>query len=279
MKRFALSLLLTCSIVFFAQSQYYYKDILSNKQTIADRQLIKAKNIRTVKVHSLEPDGTESQGFFCEKKVSKNFSKIETYTKSNITGKSILTTVFSENGLLISSYDSSESAASYTTYEYDNNNNLTVIKSSARSSDDDFSTSLTEERQYSYNEQSKPVKLFIIKNGKDTTIYDFMLDEKGNVIDEIEYAVNGNHYYYFYNEKNLLTQIVKFNPVKNKLMPDYIFDYNDFNQMEKMVAVEAGPNSDYFTWKYFYNEAGLRIIEKCFSKEKDLMGSFEYEYQ
>ena len=60
--------------------------------------------------------------------------------------------------------------------------------------------------------------------------------------------------------------------------PEFVFDYNRSGEMIQMVAVEEGADSDYFTWKYTYDN-DLRIIEKCFSKEKTLMGYFEYEYK
>jgi hypothetical protein len=44
-----------------------------------------------------------------------------------------------------------------------------------------------------------------------------------------------------------------------------------------MTATEEG-GSYYFIWKYTYAD-GLRIKESCFSKERRLMGTIEYEYK
>ena len=117
-----------------------------------------------------------------------------------------------------------------------------------------------------------------IKNQKDSALIDFILDEQGNVTDEINAMPNGQHYYYYYDAKNRLTDIVKFNVVMGKLRPDFTFEYNNSNQVTQMIAVEEGVNRNYYTWKYVYND-GLRIIEKCFSKENVLLGYFEYEYK
>jgi hypothetical protein len=65
--------------------------------------------------------------------------------------------------------------------------------------------------------------------------------------------------------------------VLGKLLPDFTFEYNSANKVTQMVAVDEGVNRNYYTWKYVYND-GLKIIEKCFSKEGDLLGYFEYEY-
>jgi hypothetical protein len=44
-----------------------------------------------------------------------------------------------------------------------------------------------------------------------------------------------------------------------------------------MINTEEG-GSYYFIWKYLY-ENELRVKEKCYSKEKRLMGTIEYEYK
>lgn len=235
------------------------------------------KKIRDILVHSFEGDGKASEGFYCEKKINKNYSNIETYTKSNITGKSLVTSVYNDKGLLVQSTDSSDIAVSNTIYEYDDNNNVKSITSYTSSSDDDFKTSLTETHQYFYNDKGQPVKMLRIKNSRDSVQVDFIIDEKGNVTDEIEPGIKGHHYYYYYDDKNRLTDIVRYNVIKKELRPDFVFEYDDEGHVTQMVSVEDGAGNDYYTWKYVYND-GLRIIEKCFSKEKTLLGYFEYEY-
>ncbi|UEG49885.1 hypothetical protein LK994_00150 [Ferruginibacter lapsinanis] len=278
-KRILLIFLSSALFTNYTIAQYYYKEILSNKQLISDRNAFKDQKTRTIIIHSLEADGEPSKDFFCEKNINKDFTRIETHSKSNISGESILTTYFTPDGLVLKTTDSSELSASTSTYKYDNNNNLINITSVSHSNDDDFATTLTEEHQYLYNEKNQPVKLLRIKNRKDTTVINFTIDEKGNVSDEIEAIPNGRHYYYYYSENNRLTDIVRYNVIKNKLLPDFIFEYNTAGQLLQMITSEEGPNSDYFIWKYFYGDDGLRIIEKCYSKEKDLLGSFEYEYK
>jgi len=260
-----------------SRAQYYYKDIVSNKQVIAEKQVLKEQKIRNILVHSFEGNGDDSRGFFCEKKISKDYRRIETYTKSNITGKSLQTAYYNDKEQLIQSTDSSELSSTTSVYQYDANGQITNILSNSHSNDDDFSTRLLEEHQYQYDAKGQPVQLLRIRNMKDTVQIIFTADDKGNIIDEKDMGKNGKHYYYYYNDKNRLTDIVKFNVVKNKLMPDFVFEYNSDGQVIQMVTVEEGMTSDYYTWKYVYND-GLRIIEKCFSRENILLGYFEYEY-
>ncbi|MCW3093256.1 MAG: hypothetical protein JWP81_4325 [Ferruginibacter sp.] len=258
-------------------AQYYYKDIVSNRQTLSETAALKEQKIRNILVHSFEGNGEASPGFYCEKKISKDYRRIETYTKSNITGKALQTTYYNDKNQLVRSTDSSDLSITTSTYEYDDKGSIVNIISNSRSNDDDFTTMLVEEHQYQYNAKGKPEKMSRIRNHRDTSAVIFTVDDKGNVIDENDLGKNGKHYYYYYNDKNRLTDIVKFNVVKGKLMPDFIFEYNSAGQVTQMVSVEEGANSDYYTWKYIYND-GLRIIEKCFSKEKILLGYFEYEY-
>ena len=273
----SITILLLTVFTAASQAQYYYKDIVSNKQVISEKQGLKEQKVRSILVHSFEGNGDDSPGFFCEKKISKDYRRIETYTKSNITGKSLQTAYYNDKDQLIQSTDSSELSSTTSMYQYDANGKITNIISNSHSNDDDFATRLLEEHQYQYDAKGQPVKMLRIRNMKDTAQIIFTTDDKGNIIDEKDMGKNGKHYYYYYNDKNRMTDIVKFNVVKNKLMPDFIFEYNSDGQVTQMVTVEDGMNSDYYTWKYVYND-GLRIIEKCFSRENILLGYFEYEY-
>ena len=260
-----------------ARAQYYYKDILSNKVAANERIALKDQKIRKIKVHSFEGNGEVSPGFFCEKEIGKDYRKIETYTRSNISGKSLMTSYYNDKDQLVRASDSSDLSVSTSTFEYDEKGNISRIISRSHSNDDDFSTQLIEEHQYVYDNNNRPVKMLRTRNGKDSAWILFKVDEHGIVIDVIDETKDGKHYYYYYNDKNRLTDIVKFNLVRNKLVPDFMFEYNSDGQVTQMVAVEEGVSNDYYTWKYTYND-GLRIIEKCFSKEKILLGYFEYEY-
>jgi hypothetical protein len=271
------TLLLSAMFANKALAQYYYKDILSAKQSIADMAVLKEHKVKTIEVHSFEADDQPSKGFFCEKKISTNYKVMEMYSKSFVSKKSLLTTTFNEKGLLIKSVDSSELNSSTSDYVYDDSGRIVSINSDSRSSDDDFTTALIETHQYFYNDGLLQ-KMLRIKNQKDTTEIDFTIDNKGNITEETEVALYGNHYYYYYDDENRLTDIVRFNIVKNKALPDYIFEYNDEGQLSQMITTDEGINANYYVWKYLYDN-GLRIKEKCYSKERELLGYFEYEYK
>ena len=68
-----LGVLTFSTICTLANAQYYYKDILSNKQITADLNAYKENKVRRISVRSFEENGVESEGFFCEKKIGQSF--------------------------------------------------------------------------------------------------------------------------------------------------------------------------------------------------------------
>ena len=121
-----------------------------------------------------------------------------------------------------------------------------------------------------------PVKMTRIKNSGDSTSFIFFKDENNNISIE-KNTKTGDTYYYYYDGKNRITDVVRLNKFNQKMLPDYIFEYNNAGLVTQMTTTEEG-GSYYYIWKYTY-ENGLRTREKCFSKEKRLMGTIEYEYK
>ena len=287
-KYFFTVIVLCAGFSYKADAQYYHKDIISIRQANDEKKLMQQQKTRHVIVHSFEADGSTSEGFTCEKKISRDGREIETGTVSAGTSQSVMLSYYNEQGLLVKSSDSSEVTAASTLYEYDDKGNIKSITAYNHSTDDDFSTSLKEVHEYTYNENNKPVKMLRIKNDHDTMLVNFTLDAKGNITDETEVAPNGKHYYYYYNDQNQLTDIVRYSIVRKAMQPDFVFEYNSAGKITQMIAVEEGiPGSyynekdaaNYYTWRYFYNDEGLRIIEKCYNNRGKLLGYFEYEYE
>ena len=270
--------LLTATMAFWltADAQYYYKDLISNRQLVEEMNKLKEQKVRSVSVKSYEDDGSPSDGFFCEKTISKSFGKVETFTRSNVTGASQFISYFNKNGLLEKTIDSSAISVTTVVYAYDEKDRIKNIRSQIRSNDDDFTSEIQEDHRYEYNNKGQVQKLIRIKNSTDTAIVLFSMDDNENVSIEKD-TKSGNSYYYYYDSKKRLTDIVHLNAFNNKMLPDYIFEYNPAGQVVQMTTTEEG-SSYYYIWKFIYDN-GLRIREKCFSKEKRLMGTIEYEYK
>lgn len=260
----------------YCAAQYYYKDILNTQNTSSE--LIKYKNatIAKVKLSSFEADGTITKDFFCEKKISKDYKKTTLLSLDAELGKSIFETYYNEKNNIIKTVDSSEQFSCTTNFIYDENNRLFSAISHSSSHDDDFINNSIEAHQFEYDQKGNPKRLLIIKNQKDTTVILFSCNEKGQVIVEKD-TKTAFKYYYYYDDKNHLTDVVHMSEYNIKPTPDYIFEYNSNDEITQMITSgEQKANS--MIWKYDY-ENGLRIKERYFSSSKKYLGKIEYQYQ
>lgn len=258
-----------------AFAQYYYKDIISNSQLKVDMASYKEKKIRSIKLNSFDYDGQPSEGFFCEKKIAKNFKKAELFTKASGSATSLFTSTFDENGNLLSTSDSSEISVSRNYYSYNGAGKVSKIVSTVVSSDDDFLNEITEEHLYDYNQDGFPTAMVIVKNKRDSTRVLFSADEKNNVSIEKD-TKTGSKYYYYYDAKNRLTDVVHANEYRENLVAIYIFEYDDNGLITQMTTTEEGTNN-FYVWRYLYDN-GLRSKERLYSKDRKIIGSIEYVY-
>ena len=130
------------------------------------------------------------------------------------------------------------------------------------------------EHQYVYNAAGKPEKLWRIVNGTDSSEYRLSLEENNNVADEqlFRRGVGIDPIYYYYDEKNRLTDIVRFNKKAQKLLPTVMFEYDDADRIIQKMTILSSNNPDYLIWRYLYNEKGLKTKEALFNKQKELTG-------
>ncbi len=270
---FVTVLIVAVSVVL--KAQYYYNDIVNNKAVLAELAMLKEKKIKGVKVLSLESTGVESEGFACQKKINRDFTEVKIYTETNESYPNTFISSFDKTGLLQKTIDSSEAGATTTDYRYDGAGRLVSIISSKHFSDDEAGFS-NEQHLYQYSSAGILQQMKLIKNNRDSTLYVFEADEAGNIIIE-KNAKTGELYYYYYDQKNRLTDVVHSYNVQKSLFSEFTFEYNSEGQLTKMVTSEK-EGAYFFTWRYNY-EDGMRRNEKCYSKEGRLMGSIEYEYK
>ncbi len=259
-----------------ALAQYYYTDILSNKQVMAEMAVLKEKKIRGVKVISFESTGEESEGFICQKKINRDFTEAELYTETNQTYPNTFTSYFDKNGLLQRTIDTSEAGATTIDYRYDAAGKLVSMNSSKSFATDDDAGVVTEQHLYQYNNAGILDRMYLVKNKLDTTVYAFEADEAGNIIIE-KNSRTAEVYYYYYDAKKRLSEIVHRYSYQKTLFTESSYEYNYAGQISKMITSEK-EGAYFFTWRYTY-EDGLRSTERCFAKEGRLMGSVEYKYK
>lgn len=267
----------SCVFTTSADAQYYYKDIWNNQQLIKEFSILKTDNLRTIKIKSFEDDGEPSDGFFCEKKINKSFSQSQMISKSNITGQSLLVSDYNADGRPVKSTDDTPTTFSATSYEYDQSGKLKLIRTTTKADDD--SGQIVETHEYFYDEKGLPSKMLRKKNDVLITTVKFLNDASGNTIEEDVDSDSRleKKYYYYYDGKNRLTDVVHYNYSAKRLLPTYMYEYNAQGMPKQMISTEEG-GSNYFIWKYTYNDKNLRDAEKCFSKERRLLGTIQYEY-
>lgn len=260
-----------------ANGQFYYKDLVSTQQINTNYRLYRQNKIKLVKLKSYQGSTPVQEGFVCEQRVSNSGNEIVTYTRTSNSPESFFTATYNSQGQIVQAVDSSEEAVTTTKYLYNGSAKLERMSSETRARDNSSST--TEVHQWEYR-NNLPVRMHRKKNTTDTSSVYFTLDEKGNVTEE---EVKGGRLpakklYYYYDEKNRLTDIVQYNQAVKRMLPNYLFEYEDNGELSTMTVVPEGTN-DYQKWYYKYDDGGLRLVEFAYNRKNELLGKIEYEYQ
>jgi len=258
-------------------AQFYYKDLVVTGQTAGRWQAYKENKIKAVELRAFNGDGRPTDGFTGEQEVSLDFSHITTHTKATGTSESWLITSYSASGNPLKTMDTSDTYRSVSDYQYDAAGRLTAITNTSIETDNQAKE--VEQHLWQYDQQGKPTTMIKIRNGNDSTLVRFIKDEKGNISEE--HATRNKTdlptVYYYYDESNRLTDIVRYNARAQRLLPDYIFEYASVKDPITMLVVPEGSN-DYQKWLYEYNDKGLKVKEVCYNKQKELVGRVDYQY-
>ena len=263
---------------FDANSQYYYKDLVAAADITRLMKTYNANNVKKVTARGITPEGGIASTFTEIGEINANGTLLKiTTTNNNMI--STLKFSFNEHGLLISSVDSTVNVRSTSTYAYDVNGKITSIINSATDADSSGDFSQTEVHQYIYKD-GKLEKMWRIINKTDSLEVRFLTDENGNVIEERNFrrGVLADPIYYYYDDRNRLTDIVRFNYKANRLLPDYLFEYDENDRVIQKITTTSGKNLGYLTWRYLFDERGLKTKEALFNKDKQLQGRIDYSY-
>ena len=275
MKNLFLLLLIIAS--FSLKAQYYYEDIVSTNET---NRLIKSyKDNKVLRVTSTgyDPLGARTSDFSEQQEVLQNSSVLKTTTRNNLS-VTILISRFDDQSRLISVADSTNDVKSFTVYTYDGTGKIVLIKNTTK--DSSFEINNVETHQWIYNSNGQPIKMLRIVNNNDTTEYRFNVDDKGNVADEQSFRKGkaGEMIYYYYDDNKHLTDIVRYNDKFKKLLPDYMFEYDEQNHVLQKTTLLSNLHLGYLIWRYVYNDQGLKTKEALFNKDKEITGKIEYSY-
>ena len=222
--------------------------------------------------------GHQVKVFFVKKELIKNILGLKWSHVLILPHNHLPRLYYNEKGSITETVDSTETSLTRSEYQYDNKGRIISTLSFTKANDEDGG--ITETHQYIYNTTGKLEKMIRKKNNEDVSVVNFSIDDKGNIIDEEEVFKNskGKKYFYYYDDKNRLTDVVSFNDRAQRLLPDYMYEYNPQGQIKQMISTSDG-DTNYFIWKYTYNDRRLRETEQCFSKEKRLLGTIQYQYK
>jgi hypothetical protein len=275
MKKFLAAAFMMCSA--YSYSQYYYIDVIGTKQTNQQYKLIAGHQLKRINATSFDAHSEPSKDFVLEQRVNNNAQEIVTRSATIGTVEAYFTSQYN-NGRVVKTRDSSSNAINTVEYRYDNAGR--VVATHAVSKDFDGTFTSTESHFWNYNENGLPVSMQKVKNDKDTTNILFKYDEEGNVAEEIWQKRNRNieTYYYYYNPKKQLTDIVRYSRKANQLIPDYTFEYDNVGRVTQMMQTQSA-SANYLIYKYTYNDRGLKEKEVVYNKQKELLGRVEYSYQ
>ncbi len=263
-------------------AQYYYNDIIGTRETNQQMASYLANKVRTVSAIGFDQRGAKATGFseFHEVKENGAALKISSITELN---KTVTYSRFDKQGRVISIADSSSAVDNTTSYEYDTKGNIIKVQNTVTDSASQFDH--TEIHQWFYDQEGKPARMWRIINnagnpGHDTIEVRFVKDENGNIGEERTFRrnVETGYLYYYYDEKNRLTDIVRFNTRLKKLMPDIMFEYDENDKVIQKITTTSSQSLGYLIWRYIFDNKGLKTKEALFNGDKELTGKIEYSY-
>lgn len=260
-----------------ASAQYYYKDVIGTKESSDLITAYRKNNVQSVSMKSYTIDNTPLDNLSVQQEFSPTAQTLRTITKTEYLPASYLTTFFDANGHVLKTADSVAGGFVTTTvYRYNDAGQLSSIFTTYG---DTLAPLKTEEHIWQFDAQNHASRMLRVRNGKDSSMVTFKLDNAGNVIEEQETVrfIKEEPVYYFYDAKNRLTDIVRYNKKAGRLLPEQMFEYTTTNQLAERTTIPQ--NSDnYLIWRYRFDNRGLKTGEQIFNKQKELTGKVEYSY-
>ena len=265
-----------CFISVAASAQYYYKDIVGTKESADLISTYQKNKVKLVVLKSYTINNTPLDNLSIQQEFSPAQKTLRTITKTGFLEPSYLTTYFDASGRITKTIDSAGDAVKTTIYNYNGTGLLTSIVTTYG---DSLATLKSDEHIWQYDAQNRISRMLRVKNKQDTTVVNFKWDAAGNVIEEQEtrHFIKDEPVYYYYDNKNRLTDIVRFNKKASRLLPEQMFNYAANNQLVERTTVPQN-SDDYLIWRYRFNEQGLKVKEEIYNKQKELTGTVEYQY-
>jgi hypothetical protein len=277
MKNILIAILVSlCSLSL--KAQYYYKDIIGTTELNQMIKLYLDNKVSKVEATGFDGDGVKNSDF----SETHNFFRERSLLRISSRNKTVITNQyyrFDNAGQVLSISDTSNAGISTTTYSYDSKGNPVMIKNTVTDAEDSIYEN--EVHQWFYSADGKPVRMLRIVNNTDTTDVRITLDDKGNVAEELPFIrkLSQEKTYYYYDSRSRMTDIVRYNVKARRLLPDYMFEYSDKNQVIQKITTLSTIGLGYLIWRYVFDDRGLKTKEATFNRDKAMTGKIEYTYQ
>jgi len=279
MKTLLLPFIIFCSLSL--QAQYYYNDIIGTQETNNLMKNYTANKVKTVSATGYDNRGVKATDFSELQEVKENGRLLRSSTINNF-NKTTTYSRFDEKGRVTNITDSSAQIQGITTYVYDENNRISMVQNTVKDSANAFDH--IETHQWFFNTAGKPEKMWRIISstgtGADSLEVRFVTDEDGNIAEERTFrkGIETSYLYYYYDDKNRLLDIVRFNTRLKKLLPDIMFEYDENDNVVQKTTTTSSLNLGYLIWRYIYDEKRLKTKEVLFNNDKQITGKIDYTY-
>ena len=278
-----LFLLLNLLISACLHAQYYYNDIIRTLETNRQMQTYLSNKVKKVTATGYTPQGSKATDFAEVQEITENGKTLKISRNSGLTFSSYYNH-YNTQTRLINITDTTSGIQNITTYEYDAEGRITSIQNTVKDPATDIN--MVELHQWYYNKDGKVEKMWRTINGTDSLEIRFIADENGNPGEERTFrrGYETDMLYYYFDDRNRITDIVRYNKKAKKLLPDVIISYDDNDRIIQRITSTPGDNLrqttwvGYIIWRYIYNGQGLTTKEALFNNEQELTGKIEYSY-
>ncbi|MFY8023773.1 MAG: hypothetical protein ACOVNO_00400 [Sediminibacterium sp.] len=256
--------------------QYYLNDILGLKISHEKYQLMRKNKIIKITANSIEADGSNTKGFLLNQELQVDGKKMVTSIASLSSSPEKITNIY-ELSKLKRTVTNRSSIQTTTDYTYNEKGLLSKIN--ATTVDSMQKKPISEIHLWEYQPNGVPMSMRKWGDGMDTVQVAFVADSAGLIIEEYWYKKGKKiESYYYYYTNNQLTDVVRFNLKANRLIPDFVYEYNQQNQLTNMIQVSYN-GSKIIHWTYTYHSNGLKETETARDKEKNIIAKITYSFE
>ena len=267
--------------VSIARGQYYYSDLVGIQQVEQKQQLYKKIRVRQIKGTAILPTG-DPQTDFQENTWISSLADTLQQEQFQQGSNTVLSLYFSGNGQLTEQWEKRGGFSSRITYTRNKNGDPTQIENYTSDSLSEFQQ--REIHRWEYDEKNSPVRMWRILEKEvgqyDTTEIRFLVDTAGLVTEERSFkrGRETGFFYYYYNDARQITDIVRFNPKLNRLLPDQLLEYDEAGKLIQRMQLTGSRDVTYLLFRYGYQSNGLINEEALFNNKKEHTGSIRFSY-